>query len=569
MNGLLDSLKALGTPRLVSLAAVATTMLGLLAIVSLNTPKPNMALLYGDLDLKESAQIVEALERQKIPYIAAAGGSEIMVPADLVARTRLDLARGNLPTGGSVGYEIFDKGDSLTASSFQQQLNVTRALEGELARTIRGIQGIKSARVHIVLPRREPFARDQQGARASIQLTMIGLGRLDPEGVHAILNLVSAAVPGLHPEDVAITDTKGRVLAQAGKPTGAADLAQNTVDMRHAAETRLSQAVEDMLERSIGKGHVRAEASLDYDYDQIHETQEKYDPDGQVVRSQQNQTSTSKTTEANSTVSVQNNLPNADTGANQAGSQDQKTDETTNYEIGKTVRTMVHDQPRLSRISLAVMIDQEAVKGPDGRLIWKDRDPQEIERISRLVRSAIGFNEQRGDTVEIATMRFLAPEDADQAVPDAAVLGLLDQQFLLKLAHLLLIACVCIVVILAVIRPMTTRLAIAPKSSPLGLPDAALRNENGEPVLFSDLQTMGAIGSTAGGRNLPALTSSQGGGGASNAAAGAQDDENMINIANVEGQLRASSIRRLADLVEKHPEESLSIVRAWMHQEAA
>ncbi len=566
VNGLLDSLRQLGAPRLVALAAVGTTMLGLLAFLSLNTPKPAMSLLYGDLDLRESAQIVDSLDRQKIPYTVASGGSEILVPADLVAKTRLGLAHENLPTGGSVGYEIFDKADSLTASAFQQQLNVARALEGELARTIRGIQGIRSARVHIVLPKREPFARDRQAAQAAIQLTMAGPGRLDAEGVHAILNLVAAAVPGLHPEDVAITDTKGRVLAQAGKPTGASDLAQSADELRRAAETRLSQAVEDMLERSVGKGHVHAEASLDYDYDQVHETQERYDPDGQVVRSQQNQNTSSKTTEANATVSVQNNLPNADTGANQAGTQEQKTDETTNYEIGKTVRTVVHEQPRLSRISLAVMIDQESVKGPDGQLIWKDRDAEEIDRIGRLVRSAIGFNEQRGDKVEIASMRFVAPDDQEQAGGDAPVLGLIDQPFLLKLAHLLLIAGVCIVVILAVIRPMTTRLALAPPLSPLGLPDGSLRPELGEAALFNDTQSAGAIGGPASGRNLPALTSGQSGGGA---IAGPAEDESMINIANVEGQLRASSIRRLADLVEKHPEESLSIVRAWMHQEPA
>ena len=202
------------------------------------------------------------------------------------------------PSGGSVGYEIFDRSDGLVATEFQQKINETRALEGEIARTIRAMQGIRGVRVHLVLPRREPFARDRQDAQASVMLTMAGVGRLDREGIQAILNLVSAAVPGLRPQNIAIVDSRGDLLARAGEPVGPTATALSTEEVRHATELRLARAVEEMLERSLGAGHVRAEAAVRMSFDRMNQTEERYDPDGQVTRSSQSVTTNSKNTEA-------------------------------------------------------------------------------------------------------------------------------------------------------------------------------------------------------------------------------------------------------------------------------
>ena len=267
------------------------------------------------------------------------------------------LAKDGLPSGGSIGYEMFDRGDGLAATEFQQKINETRAMEGELGRTIRAIHGVRGARVHLVLPRREPFAREQQDAQASVMLTMAGAQRLDREGVQAVLNLVAAAVPGLRPHNIAVVDARGDLLARAGEPVGQAAAALATEEVRRATELRLSRAVEEMLERTLGAGHVRAEASVRMNFDKVNETKEQYDPDGQVTRSTQTVTNNSKTTEAATTVTVQNNLPNADAGKEGAGSQEARQEETTNYEIGKTVRTLIREQPQIDRISLAVMVD--------------------------------------------------------------------------------------------------------------------------------------------------------------------------------------------------------------------
>jgi flagellar M-ring protein FliF len=189
MKALLEGLRALGAARLAAMGAVALGMLGMLALMVLHGGTEPMALLYGDLDLRDSAQVVDQLGRQHIPYRVTANGSQILVATDQVADARLALAKVGLPAGGSVGYEIFDRSDGLAATEFQQQINETRALEGEIARTIGVMRGVRAVRVHLVLPRREPFARDRQDAQASVMLTMAGVGRLDREGIQAILNL--------------------------------------------------------------------------------------------------------------------------------------------------------------------------------------------------------------------------------------------------------------------------------------------------------------------------------------------------------------------------------------------
>ena len=564
MENLLSGLKTLGVGRLAALAAVAVATLGLLTLLAMQGGTSHMSLLYADLDLREAGQIADVLDRQKIPHQLGAGGSEVLVPDDMVAKARLVLAREGLPSGGSIGYEIFDRGDNITANAFQQAMNQTRAMEGELARSIRAIQGVRAVRVHLVLPHREPFARDRQEAQAAVELSMQGAARLDQEGVRAILNLVAAAVPGLRTKNIAIVDTRGNLLARAGEPVGPSGVLASAEEQRRAAEIQLSRAVEEMLERSLGPGHVRAEASISYDYDQVHETQEHYDPDGQVVRSQQNVTSNSKSTEAANTVSVQNNLPNADAGGSGAGTQEQRQEETTNYEIAKTVRTIVRDQPKIARLSLAVMVDGVTVTGADGKASWQERPSAELDRIARLVRSAIGFDEKRGDTVEVASLRFVA--DPDQLALDSAptlLLGL-EKADLMRLAQLGLFGVIGIVTLLLVLRPMVRRLTIMP-----ALPALA----GGE-----DAGAAGSLGHTAGIARLPggtsALSAEVGAGSGLPALAGppgaaALEDDSMVNVVNVEGQLRASSIRRLSDLVEKHPDESLSIVRAWLQQEPA
>ena len=261
MNALLDGLKALGVARLAAMAAVTFGMLGLFGLLALRGGSEPMALLYGDLDLRDAGQVTDQLTRQHIAFRVTGGGTQVQVPADLVAQARVGLAKEGLPAGGSFGFEIFDRSGGLAATEFQQQINQTRALDGKLDRTIRAINGMRALRVHLLLPRREPFARESQDARASVLLTMAGAARLDREGIQAIANLIAAAVSGLRPKNIAVVDSCGDLLARAGEPTGPTAEALTTEEARRATELRLSRAAEEMLEERLGAGRVRVEAA--------------------------------------------------------------------------------------------------------------------------------------------------------------------------------------------------------------------------------------------------------------------------------------------------------------------
>jgi len=555
MSSISEGLKALGPARLGAMAAVSIGILGLLAVFALRSGAQNdrMALLYGDLELREASQISDLLDKQHVPHQLAQQGGSIMVPTDQVAHARLLLAREGLPSGGSIGYEIFDRGDGLTANQFQQSINQTRAMEGELARSIRMIHGVRNVRVHLVLPKREPFSREQQEAQASVILTMNGAMRMDRESVQSVLNLVAAAVPGLKPQNISIVDGRGELLARAGQPGGAVGTALSTEEVKQGMETRMARSVEDLLERSLGAGHVRADATIEMDFDQLRETQERFDPDGSVPRSTQSVTDNSKSSEGESTVTVQNNLPNANasTPASTSGSQQNRQEETTNFEISKTVRTTVHDQPQIKKLSLAVMVDGIDTPGPDGKPVWKERSAAELEQIATLVKSAVGFDEKRGDQLQVTSMRFAS--DVEPAAPaPQGIFGLpLEKGDLMRLAETMLVGVVALLTLLLVIRPMMMRLATVPSASV----DAST-------ALLEDMSLAPSIlGTPAVGGALAALPAPAG-------ATALLEDERMVSLNNIEGQIRASAIRKVVEMVDKHPEETLTIMRGWMMQEA-
>ncbi len=558
MKAFLEGLKALGTARLATMGAVALGMLAMLALLSLHGGStPHMALLYGDLDIREAGQIADALDKAHIQHELGGQDDRILVPADQVASARLLLAKTGLPSGGSVGYEIFDRGDSLTATQFEQTINQTRALEGELTRSIRLINGVRGARVHLVLPHREPFASEQQAAQASVLLSMSGASRLDPEGVQAVLNLVSAAVPGLKPQNIAIIDNRGNVLARAGQPAGSLGAAGSVDELRQATEVRLAHAVEEMLEPTLGVEHVRAEAAVTMDVGLIHETQETFNPDQQVLRSTQTTSDKNRNTEAEPNTSVQNNLPNANAGQTQAGSQDDKQEEVSNYEIGKTVRTVVQDQPRIARISLAVMVDGIVTRGVDGQPVWKARSQADLDQIATLVKSAIGFDAKRGDTVSVVSMPFTAPGvDEAASAPVGLFGGLhLTRDDVMHLGQSGLLGIFVLLSLLFVVRPMVLRLT-GPASAGGGDADGAAASGVGG-LSYDGVRNVALNGPQASGMGVALLGPPD----------GEAADESMISIAKIDGRLRASSIRQIVDLVGKHPEESLSILRGWLGHE--
>ena len=539
METLIHALRNLGPVRLAIMGAIMLGMIGFFIFLATRLT-PSMVLLYGDLNADDSSRITSQLSSQNVPFELLQGGSQIMVPSDRALKLRLNLASQGIPSGGSLGYELFDDQQTIGTTSFVQNINLVRALEGELARTIQTISSIRSARVHLVLPRRELFSREKHQASASITLRM-GDGLLEKDQIAGIQHLVAAAVPGLVPARVSIiSSSNGKLLAGGFEEDSASFMAVKSQEQRRNFERRLSRTIESLLEKTVGFGKVRAEVKADMDFDRISTTDEKFDPDGQVIRSNQSieETNQTRDTEGTQPVTVGTNLPDPNVGsgenASSSGAQS-RIEETVNFEVSKKIINHVREVGIINRLSVAVLID--GVRGiEDNEPTYQPRSEAEMELLATLVRGAIGFNADRGDTVEVINMEF-----ADVVVEgiELELFFGLDKNDLLRMAEVLVLSIVAILVILLVVRPLVSRAFES-------IPSAAAAGER----LLTD---------QAGALTAPGIPSE--------VTVGEERFEELIDIDRVEGRVKASSVKKVGGLVEKHPEEALSIVRSWMYQE--
>ncbi|WP_374308338.1 flagellar basal-body MS-ring/collar protein FliF [Dongia sp.] len=560
MNPFLQTLRNLGPVRLASLAAVGLALIAFFGFIGTRLTTPGMALLYGGLDSTDSAAIAAKLEETQVPFEVKGDGSQIYVPDDQVGRVRLAMAGEGLPNGGSIGYEIFDRADALGTTNFVQQINQLRALEGELGRTIRALRQVKGSRVHLVMPKRELFSRDKAEPTASVVVTL--QGQLEKEQVAAIQHLVASSVPGMKTANVSVIDDKGHLLARGGSDD---DLSTATADeMRRSFELRMTQAIEDLLSQTLGAGKVRAEVNTELDFNQVTTNTESFDPEGQVVRSTQtvDENEQSQERSANNNVSVANNVPNppapAGGGAGDtANSTTQRTEETVNYEISKKVQTEIKHSGDVKKLSVAVLVDGTYTTAADGTRAYTARPQAELDQISTLVKSAVGFSAQRGDTVEVINMQFAEPEVVEEGI---SILGL-EKNDLMRIAELVVLSLVAVLVLLLVVRPLLNRLLAIPVAAPEQFAIAGPGGAALPPGAAAALALPGA------GSDLAALTSGQptSMGEITNIA---NEIEQMIDINQVEGRVRASSLKRIADLVDQHPEQAVNIMRQWMYQEA-
>ena len=550
MNSFFQTLKNLGPARLVGIGGGGLAMLGFLIYLVARISSPTMEMLFGGLEPADSNQIVSRLQAEKVPYELRREGTEIWVPADRKLDLRVKLAEAQLPSGGSLatGYELFDKSDMMGSTSFVQNVNLLRAMEGELARTIHSIGGVKSARVHLVLPKREAFTRETQEPSASIVLKMDGSGRLSRQQVKAIQHLVAAAVPKLKPSRISIVDDKGTLLARSSEDDREA-FAGQADEMKLATEQRLQRTIEELLERSIGSDKVRAEVSVEMDLDRVSTTQESFDPESKVERSHVTVEEGEKTQDMeSSSVSVQQNLPDA--GANNAGARSQsaqnRTQETVNYEISKTTRNQIKELGSTKRITAAVLVDGRYGPPAEGQklLTYIPRDEKEMEQLAALVRNAIGYDANRGDQVEVTNMPFAGH---DQPEPEAGAEKLfgMDKDLVERIASNLGLSLVAILFLLLVLRPLVSR-AVESLAAQAAAAESRMLGAAGPALLGAAVPPAPSLGMLP--EELEAV-------------------DELIDIDKVEGRVKASSIRKIGEIVEKHPEEALSIIRNWMYTE--
>lgn len=548
-----DTLKSAGKGKLVMMLVMTIASIALFSWLAVRLSEANMVPLYSNLSLEDSSRLIAELEKSNTPYQLVANGTQIMVPSDRVLRMRMTMAQQGLPSGGSVvGYEIFDREEVFGSSNFVMNINMMRALEGELARTIGAITNVDTARVHLVMPKRELFSRDKAKPSASVTIKMRGGHSLDRGEVTSITHLVASAVPGLDASKVTVVDSHGRLLARGDGSDSLSASASTVLEYRIAYETRIQQVVEDLVEKVVGAGKVRAQVTADINFDRVVTNSEKFDPDGQVARSSQSNSESEKAKETSpkDSVSAANNLPGAaaEGGAGAGSNRDaDHSSETVNYEISKTVQNHVKEGGTINKVSIAVLVDGNYTSDDEGKQTYSPRTEEEMKQIKSLINSAIGYDEKRGDKIEVVNMQF--NQDMN-ALEEESFLSRFKIE-MQSIVQTLIIGVVAILAILLVLRPAIMQL----------IKQAQFPSDR----VAGELAAIeGSAGANA--QRLPSAGGAGGGGGA--AVLQQQEPELLIDVANIKGGMKSSSMKKISEIVDKYPEESMGVLRQWIARNA-
>ena len=545
MGGFTAALQRFGIGRLAALAGVAAGVAAVLVALMLRVGESPSALLYSNLDLREAAEVTAALDQAGIGYEARGDGSTILVNRDDVGTARLMLAEQGLVTSGSVGYELFDAQSALGQTEFQQNMNRKRAIEGEIARTLMSMRGVNSARVLIALPERQLFQAESAPVTASVSVDTGGR-EMTGEEIQAIQQLVSTAVTGLRPDRVTIVDANNRLLAAGGEGEGFSAAAAS--ERRTEIEHRLQATLLNLVEGVVGPGAARVQVTAEIDESRQTIQAQEFNPDGQVVRSTSSQESNSQDSQGSEggAVGVEEQLPEGEgsqAAAQGPSSTSGETGETTNYEISNTVTTTVREPGTIQRLSVAVAVDG-VVTPPangEGEATYAPRSEEDMQRIQQLVRSAMGFNETRGDQVEVVNVRFARPDGS--AVGGTEVSGGMfdfDRNDIMRAIELAVLLIVGALMIFFVLRPLVKTVSGGGAAGPAIVTGAIAGPGGGQ------AQGAGAAAS------MPALPPSE--------------MDHRLDIARIEGQVKASSVRKVSEFVESHPDESTAILRGWVHE---
>ena len=542
-----DFFKAVGAARFGVMAGVAAVLTAFFLYIAGAITEPPKTILFSGLEARDAAAVTAKLDAMAVKYDVKDGGT-VLVPADQVTKLRMALAQDNLPAAG-VGYEIFDKSDAFGTTAFVQNINRLRALEGELARSIQTIDGVEAARVHLVIPERQIFSRDDQQPSASVVLKTAS--RMDRGQVQAVQHLVAAAVASLTADRVAIVDDHGNLLAGGDDKSGPNAMARGQDEDTTNYENTLRQRIESIVASVVGAGHVQVQVAADINYNHTQTTSETFDPDSKVVRSTQTveQNSSDNSGSTTNAVSVSAALPGgaqAPAGGDASRSSSGRTEETTNYEISKKVTTSTVDGGEVKKLSVAVVVDGSTTG--EGAGTYKPRSAAEMAHIGALVKSAMGYDKARGDQVQVTNMQFARVDTVEGTPAPTPLLGL-DGAYWFKIIEAAIMCVTALLIGLFVARPLINRMF-----APLGPAQPA--------QIAGSVPPAGALPAPgAAGANAQTADAAPG-------ALPAPAPAATIDTSRIEGQVRESAIRKVGEVVDSHPEEALAIIRTWLHQPA-
>jgi flagellar M-ring protein FliF len=395
--------------RKIATAAVLLIALALCIVLIIQARTIDQQLLYANLSMNDAGAVVNWLKNQKIDYSLRNDGKDIWVSANQLYQTRLELAANGLPNGGGVGFEVFDK-QSFALSDYVQKVNYTRALQGELARTISSLAPVESTRVHLALPEKRLLKSQQKNATASVIVTLRPGKSLDKQQVQGIIHLVAGSVTDLEPENVKVIDANGVVLESDKQKTEANMLSLDTLAFQREVEHSLEMRVQDLLDKTMGKDNAMVRVSATLDFAKVEKTQELFDADDPVIRSEQVNQESSGAEKTGGVPGVQSNLQGNEFTQGSSSSPSSKNSRTTNFEISKTISKTINPVGTINKLSVSVLV-ADKVKQDDNatQTSTTPRSTEELKSIENMVASAIGMVPDRGDMINVLSMPFIDP----------------------------------------------------------------------------------------------------------------------------------------------------------------
>lgn len=449
--------------RRIALIGTALGSVGLVLGMAWWVQQPIFRPLFTNLSPEDASAIVEALKGQKVAYQIEDGGRAVLVPAERLYELRLALASRGLPEGGGVGFELFDR-QTLGQTDFLQRLNYQRALQGELARTIGQLGGVESARVHLALPERSLFVAENRRPSASVVVKLVQGRTLSRAQTDGIVHLVAASVEGMQAEGVTVVDEAGRILSGDGRGADPASISASALEYQQHVERTTEDRIESMLGAVVGRDKVVARVTANLDFARVERTEETYDPDRTALKAQHNIKETQSGARAigGGAPGVASNLTNDPAAA--SGSEPQhseRKDETSSFEVSKVISRTIAPVGTVKQLSVAVMVDG-IYSGAGDKRQFTPRPQEELDRLTELVKSAVGFDEDRGDKIEVTSVAF----QAEQLPPGEGMMGAV-WRWVPPVATRLLGVAFAAFMLLNVVRPMILALGV-PGSQAIG-----------------------------------------------------------------------------------------------------
>ncbi len=545
ISPLLQTWKAMNWGRRVGLMALLAMIVATSIAVLLWAGTPEYKPLFIDLNDTQAGEILEALDRMQANYKIDRRRGSILVPVEEVHELRLRLAAQGLPHKDESGYEILEKDPGFGTSRAMEKARFQHALEGEIARSIMTLQGVKAARVHLALPKQSVFVRQRKPPGASVLLQLIPGHNVDRQQVRAIMHLVSSSVPRLEPERVTVVDQYGHLLSSHQQEKDELSLTDKQFEYKKRVEDHLAGRIETLLIPMVGRDAIKAQVSADIDFNRVERTEELYNPDLPALRSEQQEERTGKSGMAQGVPGALTNQPPAagtspevvnQAGANEAGNSIETQKKLVrNYELDHTINHIRQASGEIRRLTIAVAVDNIRVPQQDGTVISRPYTQEELNSMTALVRQAVGFDASRGDQVTLTNVAFHGDEEI--LMPPVPVW---QQPWVWSLGKQLAALLIVLILIFAVLRPLMRSLSPPPKQESA----ADEVREQGE-----DAQ----IKSNERGSGEPLSLE--------------QESEELLLLEGPQGyEKRLGFVRRLID---EEPDRVVQVIKNWVEEDAA